>query len=61
MSPGGSKQAPGLVHPSLPPIQYQGLGAAPSQGSNWPALLRASEIAREADMNVDDDAVPPSP
>jgi hypothetical protein len=68
MSPGGSKQAPGLVHASLPPIQYQGHGtdsslpsirqqgldADSSRASNWPALLRASEIARETDMDIDD-------
>jgi hypothetical protein len=40
--------------PSLPPITTAGGHLDPQRSSNWPALLRATELAREAAMKGSD-------
>lgn len=45
----------GSVGPSLPPITAAGSHHDPQRSSNWPALLRATELAREAAMKGTDE------
>jgi len=45
----------GSMGPSLPPISAAGGHLDPQRSSNWPALLRATELAREAALKGTDD------
>jgi hypothetical protein len=51
--------ATSFAHTNLPPLKSHGNLSESQQGSNWPALLRASQLAREADhrgsADYDDD------
>ena len=51
--------ATSFSHTNLPPLKSRSNASDSQQGSNWPALLRATDLAREADMrgnNEDDDS-----